>query len=147
MFRVIVMGGLSLVGPAACASTTGPTDGADVTPDLPSELPVFVDAGPGPDAADVPPDFPCELPVFIDASNDAADAPVDASADGDAAEAAADSGFPLECPAGDVACGGVCVNTATDSRNCGVCGHACGTSEECLSGICHAPPSDGGTGG
>lgn len=28
-------------------------------------------------------------------------------------------------------CGGVCVNIQTDDRNCGSCGHACGSGKHC----------------
>ena len=141
MFRVIVVGGLSLVAPTACSSTVGPgdaSDARDVTSDFPSELPVFVDV-PAPrdtsDAADT--SFPSELPVFLDAGRD----------DG-VTDAGVESGFPLECAAGQVACGGACVDLATDQRNCGRCGAVCGTSEACISGACTPlPPVDGGAGG
>lgn len=144
MFRVIVLGGLSLVAPTACSSTVGPGDASDasaatdVRSDFPSELPVFVDVPPprdATDAADI--SFPTELPVVLDAGRD----------DG-VADTGVESGFPLECAAGQVACGGACVDTATDPRNCGRCGEVCGASEACLSGACTPlPPLDAGAGG
>lgn len=44
------------------------------------------------------------------------------------------------CPAGQVLCSNnTCVNEATDTNNCGACGHVCTTSNDtaaCLSGAC-----------
>jgi hypothetical protein len=138
MFRVIVVGGLALVGPTACSSTVGTSDASDVTSDFPSELPVFIDAPSPTDATDVPDmSFPTELPVFVDAGRD----------DG-VTDTGVDSGFPLECPAGESVCAGACVDLATDSNNCGRCGAPCGTSEFCSSGICvPIPTPDAGSGG
>ena len=54
MYRVIVLGGLSLVGSTSCANSVGPDGGGDVAQDS---------------LTDVAPDFPRELPVFIDAGH------------------------------------------------------------------------------
>src|SRR4051812_7469668 len=103
MFRVIVLGGLALVGPTACANAIGPSDGAaDVPPDFPSELPVFIDAGAHTDSIDVVPDFPSELPARIDVPGDDTVSSHDAPPDRGAAEVgveagAPDFGFPIEC--------------------------------------------------
>jgi hypothetical protein len=40
------------------------------------------------------------------------------------------------CLAGTTDCGGVCVNTATDPRNCGTCGKRCQINAVCMAGIC-----------
>jgi hypothetical protein len=42
------------------------------------------------------------------------------------------------CAAGETACGALCTTTATDSSNCGSCGHACNTAggESCAAGVC-----------
>jgi hypothetical protein len=44
------------------------------------------------------------------------------------------------CPAPKKVCGGRCVDTRTDERNCGHCGHRCGTGETCVAGTCTNPP-------
>ncbi len=46
------------------------------------------------------------------------------------------------CGAGLVDCGGTCAQLASDPRNCGGCGHGCGTTEACVSGVCSG--SNGG---
>jgi hypothetical protein len=40
------------------------------------------------------------------------------------------------CPAGTVACAGVCANLATDARNCGACGSGCAAGQRCAMGAC-----------
>ncbi len=45
------------------------------------------------------------------------------------------------CPTGDVNCGGVCTNPASDPANCGGCGHVCPAGDSCVSGVCQAPSS------
>ena len=40
------------------------------------------------------------------------------------------------CPVPNVMCNGVCVNPATDPRNCGNCGRACATGQTCSAGVC-----------
>lgn len=42
----------------------------------------------------------------------------------------------LTCNTGFTACNGNCVDTQTDTNNCGRCGHACGTDETCQQGAC-----------
>jgi hypothetical protein len=44
------------------------------------------------------------------------------------------------CPKPHKACDGRCVNTKTDERNCGHCGHRCASDETCVAGTC-TPPS------
>ena len=41
------------------------------------------------------------------------------------------------CPTGQTDCGGTCVNLTSDTRNCGSCGNACGTTaDDCINGQC-----------
>ena len=40
------------------------------------------------------------------------------------------------CPATQASCGGACVNTASDSKNCGACGNACNGAQMCSAGTC-----------
>ncbi|WP_437736311.1 MXAN_6577-like cysteine-rich protein [Sorangium sp. So ce1335] len=44
-------------------------------------------------------------------------------------------------------CGGVCVALRADRDNCGACGNACASDEECTAGSCEAREPDGGEGG
>jgi outer membrane protein assembly factor BamB len=50
------------------------------------------------------------------------------------------SGGPTSqaCPAELVACGAVCVHLGDNAKNCGSCGHVCGTGESCVNGACQA---------
>lgn len=43
------------------------------------------------------------------------------------------------CPAGQVACDGVCVSPATDVTHCGGCGRTCGVGQVCAGGVCTCP--------
>ncbi|MCC7025166.1 MAG: hypothetical protein IT338_20200 [Thermomicrobiales bacterium] len=43
---------------------------------------------------------------------------------------------PRKCKAGKAKCGGACVDTTTDGRNCGKCGNACGAGKACVGGAC-----------
>jgi len=54
--------------------------------------------------------------------------------------------FGLCCPAGsNLLCGGTkCVNTQTDSNNCGGCGNVCSTGQVCTGGACCTPASCSG---
>lgn len=40
------------------------------------------------------------------------------------------------CPVGTSGCGRDCVNTTTDSANCGACGNVCGARQTCIAGSC-----------
>lgn len=42
----------------------------------------------------------------------------------------------LSCPAGQVECGGTCINLATSATNCGACGTSCGGGSACSNGYC-----------
>lgn len=44
---------------------------------------------------------------------------------------------PLSCDAPLRACGTDCADVATDSANCGQCGHACAAGEACAQGLCY----------
>ena len=46
---------------------------------------------------------------------------------------------PLECPDGQTACGGECVDVQTDTANCGACGVSCGGA--CENGTCVDQPA------
>ena len=43
---------------------------------------------------------------------------------------------PIACPSGTVNCGGGCVDTNTDSQNCGACGYTCFDPAICCFGSC-----------
>ena len=65
----------------------------------------------------------------------------DCSADGGAPSgggswACVNSACTVTCPALKTACDGACVDTKTDSANCGACGTACQLTETCTGGIC-----------
>jgi len=47
-----------------------------------------------------------------------------------------------QCPMGQIVCGNICINPATDPMNCGMCGHVCSMGEVCSSGMCTCPPGD-----
>ncbi len=47
-----------------------------------------------------------------------------------------DTETPPACPEGQQDCGGLCVVTATDTTNCGACGVACASLQQCVSGAC-----------
>jgi len=40
------------------------------------------------------------------------------------------------CPSGQSLCGGSCIDTTGDDRNCGGCGHACTGAQHCAGGSC-----------
>ena len=40
------------------------------------------------------------------------------------------------CQKGTVACGSGCIDPNADKRNCGSCGIACGSNQECNAGSC-----------
>lgn len=42
------------------------------------------------------------------------------------------------CKNGEMVCNNACTDTSTDRNNCGSCGNACPTGEECVSGSCEA---------
>jgi hypothetical protein len=53
------------------------------------------------------------------------------------------SGGTCACPSGLTPCAGTCVDTATDTANCGSCGASCATGGVCASGSCACPGADG----
>ena len=44
--------------------------------------------------------------------------------------------FEPTCSTGQTACNGVCVNTQTNSSNCGACGNICNSGQTCQNSIC-----------
>jgi hypothetical protein len=46
------------------------------------------------------------------------------------------SGGICTCPSGTTLCGSSCVDTSTDSNNCGGCGSSCGAGKTCSAGTC-----------
>ena len=53
------------------------------------------------------------------------------------------SSSELQCASGTIRCGDTCVQTATDSNNCGACGSACSGGNVCVSGACVCPVGQG----
>jgi hypothetical protein len=53
--------------------------------------------------------------------------------------------YPNNAPCGDgnVCCNGQCIDTQTDSKNCGNCRHACAEGQECCNGQCVDPCPSG----
>jgi hypothetical protein len=51
------------------------------------------------------------------------------------------------CAAGTTLCGAACVDTSSDSTNCGTCGNACGSYQYCSGGTCISSGGGGGGGG
>lgn len=47
-----------------------------------------------------------------------------------------DSGTPGVCGAGELDCGGTCVNPSNDPSHCGGCANACDATQSCISGVC-----------
>ncbi len=45
-------------------------------------------------------------------------------------------GEDLTCGAGESVCGSSCVDTSTSPTNCGACGNACTTAQQCITGHC-----------
>ncbi|KIG11542.1 Flagelliform silk protein [Enhygromyxa salina] len=59
--------------------------------------------------------------------------------DGDPGDGDPGDGDGDSCPAGQMLCGGICVDTATDAANCGMCGHVCDIKDNvggCIEGEC-----------
>jgi hypothetical protein len=42
----------------------------------------------------------------------------------------------ISCDTGFSACSGACVDTSSDKKNCGGCGHTCNGNRTCQSGVC-----------
>lgn len=60
------------------------------------------------------------------------------------ANAPFDAGM-LDCPLGELRCGGACVPVGEDESNCGACGAACAADETCLLGACQPATCPAGT--
>ncbi|MBW1872115.1 MAG: hypothetical protein JRJ19_08630 [Deltaproteobacteria bacterium] len=48
------------------------------------------------------------------------------------------SGTGSNCPAGQTLCGGVCVDTSSNSDHCGVCSNACLSGQSCVNSKCES---------
>ncbi len=125
--------------------TSVDTSGDRTSPDAPSDHPV-VDVG-----VDVPVDARADVTVdavidtpSIDARADApvTDAPLDVASDRVTVDVPAMD--VLVCSGALTRCGAACVDTATDERNCGLCGRVCATSQACAAGVCRCVPSCAG---
>lgn len=53
--------------------------------------------------------------------------------------AAGCGGGEPSCPAGQAACGGVCIDVTSDPTNCGACGKTCSASQICSGATCACP--------
>lgn len=83
-----------------------------------------------------------------DPGTDAAAPMVDAAVDAyaDATEDVGTSDAPsCNGAGGEIACGGTCVDPATDDLHCGTCEHACAANERCTTGVCETGCFIGGT--
>ena len=58
------------------------------------------------------------------------------SSSGDSGGGKDSGGDGGQCSKADTLCGKMCVNTNTDAKNCGKCGHACKTGMTCKTGVC-----------
>src|SRR5689334_10047997 len=45
----------------------------------------------------------------------------------------------VSCASGQTTCSGACVDTQTDSKNCGTCGTKCDPGASCAAGKCKCP--------
>lgn len=82
--------------------------------------------------------------LFAACSSDSTDTTTtdtDAAVTPDAGKDSSTSDAGPACGAGQLACGGSCVNTQKDVNNCGACGKTCGADEACEAGKCalHCP--------
>ncbi|MFO0607475.1 MAG: MXAN_6577-like cysteine-rich protein [Polyangiales bacterium] len=100
---------------------------------------------PGADAApDVAPDAKPDV-AQPDATPDATpDAAPDATPD--AAPDAAPDATPA-CPMGQSMCGATCIDTMTDTANCGMCGTTCMAGQACVAGSCQCRTGTAACGG
>lgn len=48
---------------------------------------------------------------------------------------------PPPCPTGQTLCSGVCVDTQSNTSDCGACGNVCPTGDSCIAGVCTAQGS------
>ena len=126
--RLLVVLVIACVGLAGCpASTTQSSDDAAIADA--AMLDTGTDAG-----------------AVVDTGTDAAqatDAGIDAASVTDAGTDAAhtDAGpCSPACGIGRECCGGACIYTYNDPRNCGSCGHACAATEICEGSSCIARP-------
>lgn len=78
-----------------------------------------------------------------DAARPMVDATVDATVR-DAAPPPMEAAAPM-CTAPQRACGATCVDTRSDTMNCGGCGMRCGQGESCLESRCFPRPPEGCT--
>lgn len=87
--------------------------------------------------------FAASVALFSACSSESTDTPAatDASIPVDAAKDSSTIDAGPTCGAGQLACGGSCVNTEKDVNNCGACGKTCGSDEACEAGKCalHCP--------
>jgi hypothetical protein len=93
----------------------------------------------GPDATAPAPDAARhEDAATPDAGGEPQDAGRDAAVPKDSGQP--DAGAPpVTCSNGQTTCGGNCVDTKTDLKNCGGCGNACGGGQSCQDSQCISP--------
>lgn len=115
--------------PTPTDAPQSPMDALDApaVPDVPSppmdapEVAVPADVVMGLDAQDAPGEVPIDAGQLVDRA--------DVVTATDAVDA-----FDVQCPI--PLCNGRCVDTSTDTANCGRCGNSCGSGDECVGGQC-----------
>jgi hypothetical protein len=106
---------VAAVGLAACGGPTPTPTDTGVRPDVRGDTGVVTDSGVDPDTGI---------------------GPADTGVDPDTGIGPADTGVGPMCMAGEMVCGGACVDTQTNPLHCGMCDRMCAAGETCNAGMC-----------
>ena len=145
---LIALAGFALAGCPSSTTETGGDSGLDAgASDAGGSDAARVDAGNDASVGDAGANDGSS-DVGTDAAMPATDAGTDAAITGDAgidAPSANDAGTDAgpcspACGISRACCGGACLYTYNDPRNCGSCGHTCAASEYCEAGSCVPRP-------